>query len=114
MTDLHKPTMTAVGFRENFIPVPTARNAPHWLLGTAFGRDLLKMRLRQLEPQMDVPEWRYAEHLDPELERMVDDLGLRDTAKPSTMWETLKFMKLASRSMLALSRGEPLPEWTFK
>jgi hypothetical protein len=42
----------------------------------------------------------------------VDDLGLRDVSKPSTMWQTLKFMKLASRSMLALSRGEPLPQWS--
>lgn len=98
---------TTVYFRQHYTP------EPHWLLRSAFGRDLLKMRLRQLEPQMPVPEWRYAAHLDPELERMVDDLGLRDTAKPRTMWETLKFMKLASRSMVALSRGEPLPQWSF-
>jgi hypothetical protein len=112
MTDLQEPTLTAADFRENFTPEPSARTSPHWLLATAFGRDLLKMRLRQVEPQMDVPEWRYAEYLDPELERMVDDLGLRDVSKPSTMWQTLKFMKLASRSMLALSRGEPLPQWS--
>jgi hypothetical protein len=109
MTDLQEPTLTAADFRENFTPEPSARTSPHWLLATAFGRDLLKMRLRQVEPQMDVPEWRYAE-----LERMVDDLGLRDISKPSRMWQTLKFMKLASRSMLALRRGEPLPVWTFR
>jgi len=113
MIDLNEPTLTAAGFRENFTPEPSPMSSPHWLLGTAFGRDLLKMRLRQVEPQMDVPEWRYAEYLDPELERMVDDLGLRDISKPSTMWQTLKFMKLASHSMLALRRGEPLPVWTF-
>jgi hypothetical protein len=113
MTDLKEPTLDAAGFRENFTPEPSARSSPHWLLGTAFGRDLLKMRLRQVEPQMEVPEWRYAEYLDPELERMVDDLGLREISKPSTIRQTLKFMKLASHSMLALRRGEPLPAWTF-
>ncbi|NCT98702.1 MAG: hypothetical protein GXD23_15150 [Comamonadaceae bacterium] len=99
--------MTTADFRQHYTP------DPHWLLGTAFGRDLLKMRLRQVEPDLNVPEWKYAAHLDPKLERMVDDLGLREVAKPRTAWETLKFMKIASSSMLAVSRGEPLPEWTF-
>jgi hypothetical protein len=99
--------MTAADFRQHYTP------DPHWLLETAFGRDLLKMRLRQVEPDLNVPEWKYAAHLDPKLERMVDDLGLREVAKPRTTWETLKFMKIASRSMLAVSRGEPLPEWSF-
>ncbi|MDR7097577.1 hypothetical protein [Hydrogenophaga laconesensis] len=97
--------MTTVDFRQHYTP------DPHWLLGTVFGRDLLKMRLRQVEPGLKVPEWKYAAHLDPKLERMVDDLDLRERVKPSTLGETLKFMTLASRSMLALSRGEPLPEW---
>jgi hypothetical protein len=32
-----------------------------------------------------VPEWKHAAHLDPLLEEMVDELGLRDMPEPKTV-----------------------------
>ena len=52
----------------------------HWLLHAVYGRDLLKLRLRQLRPDLHVPIWDDALELDPLLDHVIDDLGREHAA----------------------------------
>jgi hypothetical protein len=105
--------LTAADFRQHCELEPAIAKEPHWLLSALYGRDLLKMKLRLVSPGMSVPDWKHASYLDPQLERMVDELGLRDAPKPRTLCEKLSYIKTATASMVALSKGEPLPAWNY-
>ncbi|MBX3610758.1 MAG: hypothetical protein KF871_12760 [Hydrogenophaga sp.] len=111
MPHLDERNRTAAHFREHYVVEPAPAKEPHWLLNALYGRDLLKMKLRQVAPRMYVSKWKYASHLDPLLDRMVDELGLREVARPRTLRQKLRYIHTVTHSMLALEKGLPLPVW---
>ena len=60
---------------------------------------------------MVVPEWKHAAHLDPLLEDMVDELGLRDMPEPKTFGQRLDYVKTVATMALAVKKNVALPEW---
>lgn len=50
-------------------------HAPHWLLQHVYGRELLLARLREVAPDGDASD-------DVAVDRMVDELGVRDWTLP--------------------------------
>lgn len=111
MSYLAELDMTAAEFREYYTPLEPVCREPHWLLGTLYGRDLLKIKLRAVRPDLDVPEWKHASYLDPLLEEMVDALGLRDVPEPKCFGQRLAYVKTVAWMALAVKKGMPLPEW---
>ena len=85
--------------------------SPHWLLAAIYGRDLLKAKLRQSRPDLVVPEWKHAAHLDTLLELMVDELGLRDMPEPKTMGEKVRYLKTVALMALSVKDGHALTAW---
>lgn len=83
----------------------------HWLLGAVYGRDLLKSRLRQLRPDLHVPIWDDAHELDPLLDHMIDDLGLRDWPEPRGLKERCRYLKAVTAMMVAVHGNRELPAW---
>jgi hypothetical protein len=90
----------------------------HWLLGVLYGRDLLKGRLAQLRPDLQVSEWRHQPELDDLLDAMVDDLGLRDWSKPRSIAQWVGYlrkvlsMKLDMERSRNVSNGTDAPTYT--
>ncbi|WP_137921803.1 hypothetical protein [Hydrogenophaga sp. 2FB] len=111
MPDLNQLDLTAIDFRQHYAVEPAPAKEPHWLLSALYGRDLLKMKLRQVDPRLHVAKWEYASYLDPLLERMVDELGLRNASRPHTVRQKLRYIQTVTHSMLALEKGLPLPVW---
>lgn len=111
MSYLAEIDMTVADFREHYAPVEAAAKEPHWLLGSLYGRDLLKIKLRTSRPDVVVPEWKHAAHLDPLLEEMVDELGLRDMPEPKTFGQRLAYVKTVATMALAVKKNMALPEW---
>lgn len=83
----------------------------HWLLDAVYGRDLLKQRLRQLRPDLHVPIWSDALELDPLLDHLIDDLGLRDWPEPRGLKERCRYLKTVSVMMVAVRGNRELPAW---
>ena len=74
--------LTAADFRQ----YPAMEFAtPHWLLGAIYGRPLLKAKLRQMRPDLQVLTMRDAPEQEQLLEVMVDVLDLRDWPEPKTV-----------------------------
>jgi len=73
----------------------SSTEAPHWLVRSACGRNLLVQKLRQLRPGLGFSIWRTHSALDPLLEAMVDELGLRTMPKPSSLQEEIFFLHWA-------------------
>ncbi|WP_300707781.1 hypothetical protein [Limnohabitans sp.] len=111
MSYLAEIDMTVADFREHYAPVEAAAKEPHWLLGSLYGRDLLKIKLRISRPEVVVPEWKHAAHLDPLLEDMVDELGLREMPEPKTFVQRLAYVKTVATMALAVKKNMALPEW---
>lgn len=103
--------MTVAEFREHYTPIDAATREPHWLLGALYGRDLLKIKLRASRPDLAVPEWKHAAHLDPLLEEMVDELGLREMPEPKSLGQRIAYVKTVAKMALAVKKGMPFPEW---
>jgi len=80
--------------------------ARHWLLGTVYGRDLLKAALRQERPDLVVPEFKTALHLDPQLDEMIDKLGLRHWLRPTSLVDRANYLRVVMRMVMALSAGQ--------
>lgn len=57
---------------------------PHWLLTSKIGRIALFLKLRQVRPGV-FSVWTDRERIDPLLDAMIDEVGLRGFAKPSTV-----------------------------
>lgn len=96
-------------FREFYKPdpAPAVDQAPHWLLGAVYGRELLKARLRKVRPELVVPLWRDAPELDPELEAMVDDLGLRGWPEPVTFAARVSYLRQVLALKVEVERVTP-------
>ena len=54
MSYLAEIDMTVADFREHYAPIEAAVKEPHWLLGSVYGRDLLKIKLRISRPEVVV------------------------------------------------------------
>jgi hypothetical protein len=80
--------------------------ARHWLLGTVYGRDLLKAALRQERPDLAVPEFKTALHLDPQLDEMIDKLCLRHWQRPTSLVDRANYLRVVMRMVMALSAGQ--------
>jgi len=83
----------------------------HWLLDAVYGRDLLKQRVRQLRPDLHVPIWDDALELDPLLDHVVDELGLRDWQKPRTLAERCRYLKTVLAMMVSVRTRREMPAW---
>lgn len=88
-----------------------ARSWRHWLLDAVYGRDLLKQRLRQLRPDLHVPIWNDALELDPLLDHVIDDLGLRDWPEPRGLRERCRYLKTVAAMMIAIRGNREMPAW---
>lgn len=80
--------------------------ARHWLLGTVYGRDLLKAALRQERPDLVVPEFKTALHLDPQLDEMIEKLGLREWQRPTSLVDRANYLRAVMRMVMTLSAGQ--------
>lgn len=113
MSYLAELDMTVADFREHFDVKEAQPETPHWLLNAIYGRDLLKMKLRKMRPDIVVPEWKHAAHLDPLLEQMVDELGLRGMPEPQSFLARVTYVRTVAMMALAVKKGEALSEWNF-
>jgi hypothetical protein len=84
---------------------------PHWLLGAIYGRPLLKAKLRQMRPDLQVLTMRDAPEQEQLLEVMVDVLDLRDWPEPKTVTQKVKALRLMLRMTLDISEGREPPTW---
>lgn len=84
---------------------------PHWLLGAIYGRPLLKTKLRQMRPDLQVLSMRDDPAHEQLLETMVDVLDLRDWPAPTTLTEKVKALRLMLRMTLDISEGREPPSW---
>lgn len=81
---------------------------PHWLMNTIYGRHLLKTKLRQTHPDLQVLMIRHQPEYEPLLEAMVDVLDLREWLEPETASERLKALRAILRATFELSEfGQP-------
>jgi hypothetical protein len=65
----------------------------HWLLDLTWGRELLKTKLRQVRPELLVPQWREIPALEPLLDDIIDQLGLREWSRPVGFAARLRYLK---------------------
>lgn len=110
MTTYVTKELTAMDFRQNYVPEPAKSvEGPnrHWLLDSPAGRDLLKMKLIKVDRRTDVQLFSNDQDADGHLDRMVDQLGLRDLAKPELPMDVLKvnfkLVKLMAAVLLGLA-----------
>ncbi|HEX2548060.1 MAG TPA: hypothetical protein VHL79_24460 [Ramlibacter sp.] len=96
MSELNACRFRAADFRQH--PALTAA-APHWLRGTVYGRHLLKLKLRQVHPQLYVALVRPQPEHEGLLEAMVDLLDLREWPQPRTLSERVA----ATREILRMA-----------
>ncbi|MFC6282186.1 MULTISPECIES: hypothetical protein [Polaromonas] len=95
-------------FRQNYVPGPAmAVDGPnrHWLLDSPAGRDLLKMKLLKLDHRAEVSLWGEGHEVDGHLNRMVDELNLRELAKPELPMDVLKVNFKLVKMMAAVQFG---------
>lgn len=90
---------------------PAVGPSHHWLVLDFFGRALLIRKLRQVRPDLRVPQFRVPAELLPVLDQMIDLLELREWPEPATEFGRAAASVMVMRLGLALSRGEPLPDW---
>ncbi len=77
------------------------RGAPgHWLLGTVYGRDVLKAYLLKMDPDIQVSKWRAQPELDEKLEFVVDALGLRELKEPKTISDRIQYLARMAKLLL--------------
>ena len=108
MTTFVSKELTAVDFRQNYVPEPAKAvegQNRHWLLDSPAGRDLLKLKLLKVERRSDVTLFGEGKELDGHLHRMVDELNLRDLAKPELPMDVLKVNFKLVKMMAAVQFG---------
>ena len=106
-------TITAEDFRQKYTPPPEAGAtvARHWMLDFGPGRDMLKAVLRRNKPDLKVPYLRRGEHLDGELDAVIDQLGFRNMTEPvdsERLAVAHQFMKLMFSAMFGAGRSAQL------
>lgn len=108
MPHVVKLDLTAADFRQH--PAMEGER-PHWLLGAIYGRPLLKTKLRQMQPDLQVLALRDQPEHEQLLESVVDVLDLRDWPEPKTVSERLKAVRMILRMTLEISEGREPPSW---
>lgn len=76
----------------------------HWLLGTVFGRDVLKAYLARTRPDLLVSKWRRQPGLEGWLEDAMIALGLQDLQQPNTLHDRFQYFVRMSRTTLELDK----------
>lgn len=104
---VHLP-LTTDDFRQH----PALETEPrHWLLESIYGRQMLKIKLGLDRPDLKVLKLREQRELDPQLNVLIETLGLRDWPAPRTMAERVKAFRLQLRMLVELVEGRPIPDW---
>lgn len=85
---------------------------PHWLLRHLYGRVLLASELRRVKPDLDFSVYTPDEGLLPQLDGMIDRLGLRKWPRPCGCRAHLQTFALILRMFWALEMSRALPEWS--
>lgn len=73
-------------------------SVPHWLLRSVYGRHLLKTKLRQIRPDLQVSMIRDQPEYEQLLDSMIDELNLREWLEPRTVSERLKAIRQILRT----------------
>lgn len=97
-------------FRQNYVPDPVVEPGNrHWMLDFEAARDLLKAKLRKVEPGTSGIFGKHEPALDAKLGNMIDELGLRSMVKPTNkvqeLFVTAKFFKMMVKVQLGLALG---------
>ena len=100
--------LTAADFRQH---PAMETEAAHWLVGAIYGRHLLKTKLRQMRPDLEVLSMRYNPAHETLLESVVDTLDLREWPEPRTISERLSAVRLILRMTFEISEGREPPTW---
>lgn len=82
---------------------------PHWLLEHLYGRVLLAAELRRTRPDLECSRYDPDPALAPQLDCMIDRLGLRKWPRPSGIGEQLRAVLLLVRMACAVEMNEALP-----
>ena len=94
-------TFDGVDFDGHGAILPMEGDEPtHWLLKTIYGRDVLKTYLALFQPKLKISKWRNQPELDVELEKTIDQLGLRNMPEPKTFGERLRYLAIMSKLTL--------------
>jgi hypothetical protein len=81
------------------------RSSRHWLLDAIYGRELLKLKLRQLGLDLVVPDWSEPKELEPLLTHAIDVLGIGAWRKPSGLAQRLRYLRTVIWMMLDVREG---------
>lgn len=84
---------------------------PHWLVRHLYGRVLLASELRRVRPDLNCPKYTPEHHLFSELDRMIDQLGLRKWPRPCGIREHVQVAAVILRMFWALEMSAALPAW---
>ena len=87
------------------------RTEVHWLLQHPYGRDLLACQLRKSRPAVEFEHYCLGPEIHPQLEEMVDQLGLREWRRPATLAGRAQAAWLLLRMIWALKMERRLPRW---
>lgn len=100
--------LTAVDFRQH---PPVEECEPHWLLSAIYGRHLLKTKLRQMRPDLQVLMMCDQPEYEQLLESAVDVLDLREWPEPKPVSDRLKAVRLILRMAFEIGEGREPPSW---
>lgn len=84
---------------------------PHWLVRHLYGRVLLASELRRVKPELEFSVYAPDDSLLPQVDEMIDRLGLRKWPRPSGCREQLRAFALILRMFWALELSRPFPKW---
>lgn len=77
----------------------------HWLLDAVYGRELLKLKLRQLGLDLLVPGWTEPANLEPLLAHAIEELGIGAWRKPEGLRQRLHYLRTVLRMMIEVREG---------
>jgi hypothetical protein len=80
-------------------------NKRHWLLDAVYGRELLKLKLRQLGLDLLVPGWTQPANLEPLLGHAIEVLGISAWRKPMGLRQRLHYLRTVLRMMIEVRQG---------
>lgn len=100
MTPTHQDAIRATAWRQSLrqhcdvtVLNQSITTSPHWLLKSFWGRTLLVKTLRESRSGLGYAMWTAPRVIDPLLEAMVDQLGLRTFLEPRSLRDRLHFLR---------------------
>lgn len=107
-------TLAGVEIGSLHLPVGPVMVEPHWLLATWYGRDLLKVALGKLRPDLPINYYLHCAELDGYLETVIDELQLRNWPEPRSLLARCRFVLNVGAMFPAVARRErplrPFPD----